>query len=296
MNIWGKLSWRAKLLQSKLLGREIVGWKDVLREIFRSHSSLQSVSFSFADDGDLLSVMAPNGVRCFWPKEYDPTVLNILYDEIFGPKGCIYELPGKVEVKPGYYVIDGGACEGFFSLYCLMKGAFVLAVEPNPRMAQALEKTLRPYIDQGKAKVFQVALGERRGEAELAVDSQNVGGSSCVLARGSSLKVRVPVIPLDDLVQEAGLPKVDFIKLDVEGAEGMVIRGTEQIVYRHKPLWAIACYHRKEDSYVLPQLLQTLSASYHTFTKGAAFVTLREGPPYLRPLVFLAYTNKNKRS
>lgn len=47
---------------------------------------------------------------------------KLLYEEVYGRRGCIYQLPGKVEVRPGAWVIDGDACEGLFTLYCLGGG------------------------------------------------------------------------------------------------------------------------------------------------------------------------------
>jgi len=58
------LSRRLKLLHSKLMGREIAGWRDVLEEIFRSHSpEAKPGFFSFERKGDLFLVSAPTGAR-----------------------------------------------------------------------------------------------------------------------------------------------------------------------------------------------------------------------------------------
>ena len=290
MGIASKLSWRLELLHSKLMGREVAGWRDVLEEIFRSHSpQAEPGFFSFERQGDFFLVSAPNGLKVFWPVEFDPANLGIWYTEVFGEAGCIYEYPGKVEVKPGDWVVDGGACEGFFSLYCLSKGASVLAVEPNPRMAQALKNTLKPYIEEGRAKVVQAALGEKEEETELVLNYRNAGGSSLITvpSRGSS-SVRVSVVPLDRLVEKEKIPRVDFVKLDVEGFEREVIRGAKELVCHQEPRWAIACYHRTDDHEILPTLLMEFCPSYQTFTRGVVVSTLEDAPPYLRPLVLFA--------
>jgi len=64
MGIVSKLSWRLKLLHSKLMGREIAGWRAVVKEILRSHSPQpKRGSFSFKRQGDFFLVSAPNGAR-----------------------------------------------------------------------------------------------------------------------------------------------------------------------------------------------------------------------------------------
>jgi FkbM family methyltransferase len=64
--------------------------------------------------------------------------------------------------------VDAGACEGFFSLYALERGAQVLAFEPVPEIARALEKTLEEYIEAGRARVFALGLGKEREEKKYS--------------------------------------------------------------------------------------------------------------------------------
>ena len=48
---------------------------------------------------------------------------------------------------------------------------------------------------------------------------------------------------IDDVVEERGHPRVDFVKLDVEGAEPDVLRGAERTIRRFRPRLAIAAHH-----------------------------------------------------
>jgi len=249
-----KLRWRFDVLFSKIRGREVLEWSYIFKELFKKHPS-KSVSLQLEDIGeDLLKLHWPNGITIYWPKIYKYEFLNFVYEEVYGHKGCIYEFPGKVDIYPGDVVIDGGACEGFFSLYCLSKGASVISIEPNPVIANVLKRTLEPWIEKGKAIVVERLLGSKAGEMNLIVDSTNVGSSSIVDGWVTGSSVKVPVSTLDQLIKELNLSHVDFVKLDVEGAEREVIKGAKTTIHEFQPKWAVAGYHLPDDYYVLIKL------------------------------------------
>ena len=56
-----------------------------------------------------------------------------------------------------------------------------------------------------------------------------------------SLKVRTTT--LDNYIRERKIEKVDFIKIDAEGAEREIIKGAEKTIREFKPRMAIAAYH-----------------------------------------------------
>ena len=61
--------------------------------------------------------------------------------------------------------------------------------------------------------------------------------------------------------------KVDFIKIDVEGAELQVLNGSEKIINRCRPVLAISLYHNPVDLYVLPERLFQISNEYKFFVR-----------------------------
>lgn len=157
-----KLSWRANLLKKALLSFRATDWRGVFREIFSSHSRehMYPRPLLLEKDGDL-GLFQVADRKVWFPLAFDPSFLGFVYDEIFVQK--VYEW-GPCVVCPDDWVVDAGACEGFFSLYALEKGASVLAFEPIPEIARALERTLEPFIASGRAKVFPLGLGRERGE------------------------------------------------------------------------------------------------------------------------------------
>ena len=70
------------------------------------------------------------------------------------------------------------------------------------------------------------------------------------------------VIPLDAYVRENNIPRVDFIKLDVEGAELDILKGAKTTIARFKPILAISAYHKPDDFWVLMNYIKSVRPDY----------------------------------
>jgi FkbM family methyltransferase len=110
----------------------------------------------------------------------------------------------------------------------------VTAIEPSPRECERLEKHLR-MNRCSNTELVPCALGENSGEAELNL----VDGVQdwCNSLRPPAVdepirKVRVSVRRLDDVLAELSVTRVDFLKLDVEGAEVPVLCGAMKLLHR----------------------------------------------------------------
>ena len=67
---------------------------------------------------------------------------------------------------------------------------------------------------------------------------------------------------MDTYVERKNLPRVDYIKLDVEGAELETLQGAAKTIVRWKPKMAICVYHKPEDLWTLPKYIKSLRADY----------------------------------
>jgi FkbM family methyltransferase len=134
-------------------------------------------------------------------------------------------------------VVDVGAHHGLYTLLASKRVGWdgrVVAIEPSPRECARLVKHLR--INRcSNVELVSCAVGEDPGEADLYV----VDGFHdwCNSLRPPSMKasastVRVQVRRLDDILSELKISKVDFIKLDVEGAELSVLLGAIGLLRR----------------------------------------------------------------
>ncbi len=274
VSLYQKISWRVRLLRGALsFWREgcSVDFKSIMREVFSSHRGLRVEFKRLVDPGvgpDGYALLEGGGVSFYLPEYvipmYASTLLSSVYEEVFVDK--VYEGGGCL-VRPGDWVVDAGACEGFFSLYALSRGANVLAFEPIPDVAEALKLTLAPYVEEGRARVFQLALGEGRGRSRILLDNSNLVGSTLVDSGrakevSSDRSFEVEVASLDELWEEGLIPPVSFIKADVEGYERHLLKGASRVIGELKPRLAISYYHLPDDRRVIPGLIRSLRPDY----------------------------------
>jgi FkbM family methyltransferase len=139
-------------------------------------------------------------------------------------------------LRPGDTFVDVGASIGYISALALGRvGASgrVLSFEPVAEYRDRLESARRmnPAYEW---EVFPVALGAAEGAAEIALSRENIGWNSLVPGHlpegGTGGKARVAVRRLDDCLREAGVKRVRLLKIDVEGYEGLVLRGAERFL------------------------------------------------------------------
>lgn len=73
----------------------------------------------------------------------------------------------------------------------------------------------------------------------------------------------ISINTIDNLINE----KVDFIKLDIEGAEQDAIEGAKQTIINHHPILAICIYHKAEDWYKVPQMVLDIREDYKVYIR-----------------------------
>lgn len=131
-----------------------------------------------------------------------------------------------LRIRPGFHFIDIGANIGAYSLFVAgLAGhsARILAVEPQPDIFARLTYNigLNPF---GTIKAVDCAVADKPGELTLFLDPRNKGESSVrILGSSQSAAVKVPATTLLALMQAEGYERLDAIKLDVEGAEDLIL-------------------------------------------------------------------------
>lgn len=129
-------------------------------------------------------------------------------------------------ISEGFRFIDIGANIGAYSLFVAAKAgptARILAVEPQPEVFARLAFNIaqNPF---GTVKAVACALADKPGELTLFLDPANRGESSVRILRSSAgATVRVPATTLLALVESEGYQSLDAVKLDVEGAEDLIL-------------------------------------------------------------------------
>ena len=122
-------------------------------------------------------------------------------------------------------VLDVGAHHGYYPLMCsraVGPSGKVVAFEPDPSHHEVLRRNVE-MNGLANVKVVQAAVGSRVGTVRF--DQNRV--------RASSRAREVPMTTLDDVVAAHGLPRVDTIKIDVEGHELEVLKGAKRVLAMH---------------------------------------------------------------
>ncbi|HEY1185221.1 MAG TPA: FkbM family methyltransferase [Bryobacteraceae bacterium] len=169
-----------------------------------------------------------------------------------------------VSVKAGDVVFDCGANVGVFTRTALARGAaVVVSIEPAPATVECLRRNFEKEIAAGRVMVVPKGVWSQPSVLELAEgDDGNTTGDSFVFGRNQKNKVNVPVTTIDILVGELGLPRVDFIKMDIEGSEKDALRGGAETIRKYHPRMAIASEHLPDDSTAIPQTVKAIWDGY----------------------------------
>jgi FkbM family methyltransferase len=142
-------------------------------------------------------------------------------------------------LRPGMTVLDIGSHNGLYSLLAsklVGAGGRVVAFEPSPREQRALRLHLR--INRCRnVSVEGLALSDSDSEVELFVVQEFATGCNSLRSpakdvRSNVTPIRVRSARLDSWLAATGTVHVDFVKLDVEGAELAVLRGAESMLSR----------------------------------------------------------------
>jgi FkbM family methyltransferase len=138
-------------------------------------------------------------------------------------------------LQPGMTVLDIGAHHGFYSVIAsraVHPGGAVHSFEPSPRERVQLQRNLRLNRCENLT-LHSNALGAHTGRARLFLVQGNQDGCNSLRQPDgvpATVSVEVEVMPLDDFLKEHGLQNVDFLKLDVEGAEFSVLQGASSLL------------------------------------------------------------------
>jgi FkbM family methyltransferase len=129
--------------------------------------------------------------------------------------------------KPGAIVVDVGANVGLYTLIAASrvgKNGKVIAIEPHPESYRYLQKTIE-LNGLNSVRSFNVALGDRRRKIDLFLTDENKADSRIYDATGQRQKITAEMIDLDHLLAENEITAVHVIKMDIQGAESVALRG-----------------------------------------------------------------------
>lgn len=191
-----------------------------LIEVSRSHSVFVETEFAICDD--TVTVLQRDRKIAFprpLQRENHRTIL-IGYLECIASK---YQFEEWCEVAPGDVVIDCGAYVGGFARSVVEEAGRTVVIEPAPANYECCVSNLDGFSNAG---TYQIGLFDQTGILPLQMSRSSVDHSLLSPDRGATgTTLDVETLRLDDLAARLDLKRIDFFKLEAEGAEIEAIEG-----------------------------------------------------------------------
>ena len=174
----------------------------------------------------------------------------------------LYDHP-QTGPQPDNLIVDCGAYTGDTAREFLERlggRASIHALEPFPANFAELEE-LAASLPPGTVVPMKVAAGAVHGTAILAAEGDHTSMYPRLETSGTA-GIPVAIERLDDLFAGS---RVDYVKMDIEGAEMDALRGAAVLITRDKPTMVIASYHRPDDLWEIPRLVESIEPRFRLY-------------------------------
>lgn len=145
--------------------------------------------------------------------------------------------------------VDGGAYVGDTLPYIIKNFPDfkkIYAIEPNTKHMQIAKRDFETYEN---IEFINCGLGKEKQDLEENSKEQHHGEHDYQAQN---------INTIDNLIKD----NVDYIKLDIEGAEQDALLGATETIKKYKPILAVCIYHKAEDWYKVPQIIQDIDSEY----------------------------------
>jgi FkbM family methyltransferase len=188
-------------------------------------------------------------------------------------------------LRRGDIFVDAGANCGVYTMAAASivgEKGLVLAFEPGREIYSALERSVSRN-GHGQIRLFQTGLSNVSGTARLYSHPHGPSSFSLGNVDGGGISSTIQVKKLDDVLDAEGITKVDCIKMDVEGAEELILHGATNLFDRCKPRvifeinpGALAALNLKKDG--AWRFLESRGYRFYTIDEAGIMRELRDPP------------------
>ena len=175
-----------------------------------------------------------------------------------------YEYKNICKAEHGDYVLDCGAYTGNTSIYfseLVGEQGKVFSFEAMPQTYDKLCKNTSDYKN-----IFAYNYAIYNQEKQLKFTQNDTPGSR-VCDDSYEKTIHVQGISIDSFVERYKIKKVDFIKMDIEGAEINALEGCRETCKKFAPRLAICIYHKGDDWIKIPKKIKDLNSNYAFYLK-----------------------------
>ena len=187
------------------------------------------------------------------------TIFSIFYLQQYR-----YNHKNVIGAEEGDFVLDAGSCWGDTALYFATKvGSIgkVFSFEFLERNLIIFNENLN--LNQNLKHIIEITKHPIWKESNRTINYYEDGVCGVVsLNRKKLLSQKLSTISIDDFIKEKNLTKIDFIKMDIEGAEIAALLGAKETLMKFKPKLAISIYHKFEHYYKIPYFINSLNLNY----------------------------------
>jgi len=184
-----------------------------------------------------------------------------------------YEYKNKnfeIKAKLGDNVIDCGGCWGDTALYFADSvgsegSCHVYEFEDNNLFLMKSNFKLNPELEQ-RIHIIENAVWS---ESDLSLGVSGQGPATKVelieyndKSKANKYNKVVKTLTIDDYFRKSDLESVEFIKMDIEGAEVDALNGAEDVIKKFNPTLAISLYHFENHFHIIPKLIHEFNPKY----------------------------------
>jgi FkbM family methyltransferase len=174
-----------------------------------------------------------------------------------------YKYKNLIKVDTNDIVIDAGGCWGDTALYFAALGAAnIFSFEFIESNVDIMKKNMN--LNDHLKKKIQIVERPLWDHSDVKMSYQDRGPASKVDI-DDKYRNSVLTITIDDIVKQKNIDRIDFIKMDIEGAEFNALKGAENTIKAFKPKLAISAYHKFDDLYRLPKLIKSIRNDYRFY-------------------------------
>lgn len=166
------------------------------------------------------------------------------------PEGQYFD--DVLDLNPGEAFVDAGGFDGKTAIEFIKRCPDYKSIhffEPDIKNVALARKNL-----SGHKNIYFYTMGLAESKKTLRFCSG--GGSASKLSETGDVEIEVDAI--DNRVKEA----ISFIKMDIEGAEGIALQGAKEHILKDHPKLAICCYHKFDDFWKIPEQILAMRDDY----------------------------------